>query len=188
MALVFVIALIGFIGLAVVYISLRLPDSSPRRRFGRPTVDKSTSKPTSQLLSSHPKARSMEIVGQPQTDLSIYYSNKSEKSDKKNRASRRQVEQMMRGELGISTEPSPVETSSVEESLSDTDITTEELARWKDLPSSECSELFKQKLRGADLTAVYKDKSQALQEALDKMVGISSGSTEMATSPASNYL
>ncbi len=164
MSLFFALALIGFFGLAVVYIALRLPDINPRKRFGQTTTEKSKPLPPLQSPASRKRGRYMEIVGRPHTDMSIYFSEAQRKPDRKSIATRHQVEKQVGDQLGVASTSSPLDTSHNSEPSSATDIDTEELARYPSMSTSEQKAWRAQKLDGVS------EKQQAVKEAINKLV------------------
>lgn len=162
MSVVFALGIIAFIGFALVYVALRLPDINPRKRFGKPT----TVEPSKPVQSSAPRRRGryMDIVGQPHTDLSIYFSASERQPDKNSFANRRQVEKMMGDKIGVSTSP-PLDDRYESQTSSDNEIAYEELARYPSMSSSEQRDWKRRKLDG-----LY-EKEQAVKEATSQLVG-----------------
>ena len=165
MTVLFALAIIAFIGLAVVYVSLRLPDVNPRKRFGKPTAD--NSKPSKPLHSSASKTRGkyMEIVGQPHTDISIYFSDTKRKPDKKCIATRHQVEKQVGDLLGVTSPSSPLENSYDSPPSSANEFSTDELERYPSMSPSEQQQWKSDKLDGVS------EKQQAVNEALSQLSG-----------------
>ena len=165
MNVLFVLAIIGFIGLAVVYVSLRLPDVNPRKRFGKPTADQP--KPSKPLHTSTSRARGqyMEIVGQPHTDISIYFSDAPRQPNKKCLASRHQVEKLVGDQLGIKSPSSPLENSDDRSPSSASEFSTDELDRYPSMSPSE------QRRWRSDKLGEVSEKQQVVKEAISQLVG-----------------
>ena len=161
----FVLAIIGFIGLAVVYVSLRLPDVNPRKRFGKPTADQPKPSKPLRTSTSRRRGRYMEIVGQPHTDISIYFSDVPRQPNKKCLASRHQVEKLVGDQRGITSPSSPVENSNDRSPSSADEFSTDELDRYPSMSPSEQKKWRSDKLDGVS------EKQQAVNAALSQLSG-----------------
>lgn len=161
----FVLAIIGFIGLAVVYVSLRLPDVNPRKRFGKPTADQSKPSKPLHTSASRTRGRYMEIVGQPHTDISIYFSDTPRQPNKRCLASRHQVEKLVGDQLGITSPSSPLENSYDRSPSSASEISTDELDRYPSMSPSEQKKWRSDKLDGVS------EKQQVVNNALSQLTG-----------------
>lgn len=161
----FVLAIIGFIGLAVVYVSLRLPDVNPRKRFGKPTADQPKPSKPLRTSTSRTRGRYMEIVGQPHTDISIYFSDVPHQPNKRCLASRHQVEKLVGDQLGITSPTSPLENSYDSSQSSASEFSTDELDRYPSMSPSEQKKWRSDKLDGVS------EKQQAVNKALSQLSG-----------------
>jgi hypothetical protein len=161
----FVLAIIGFIGLAVVYVSLRLPDVNPRKRFGKPTADQPKPSKPLRTSTSRTRGRYMEIVGQPHTDISIYFSDVPRQPNKRCLASRHQVEKLVGDQLGITSSTSPLENSYDSSQSSASEFSTDELDRYPSMSPSEQKKWRSDKLDGVS------EKQQAVNKALSQLSG-----------------
>ena len=161
----FVLAIIGFIGLAVVYVSLRLPDVNPRKRFGKPTSDQPKPSKPLHTSASRTKGRYMEIVGQPHTDISIYFSDTPRQPNKRCLASRHQVEKLVGDQLGITSPSSPLENSDDRSPSSASEFSTDELDRYPSMSPSE------QRRWRSDKLGEVSEKQQVVKEAISQLVG-----------------
>lgn len=161
----FVLAIIGFIGLAVVYVSLRLPDVNPRKRFGKPTSDQPKPSKPLHTSASRTRGRYMEIVGQPHTDISIYFSDAPRQPNKKCLASRHQVEKLVGDQLGITSPSSPLGNSDDRSPSSASEFSTDELDRYPSMSPSE------QRRWRSDKLGEVSEKQQVVKEAISQLVG-----------------
>lgn len=161
----FVLAIIGFIGLAVVYVSLRLPDVNPRKRFGKPTADQPKPSKPLHTSASRTRGRYMEIVGQPHTDISIYFSDAPRQPNKKCLASRHQVEKLVGDQLGIKSPSSPLDNSDDRSPSSAGEFSTDELDRYPSMSPSE------QRRWRSDKLGEVSEKQQVVKEAISQLVG-----------------
>lgn len=107
----------------------------------------------------------MEIVGQPHTDISIYFSDVPRQPNKRCLASRHQVEKLVGDQLGITSPTSPLENSYDSSQSSASEFSTDELDRYPSMSPSE-----QKKWREDKLGEVSK-KQQVVNNALSQLTG-----------------
>ena len=107
----------------------------------------------------------MEIVGQPHTDISIYFSDVPRQPNKRCLASRHQVEKLVGDQLGITSSTSPLENSYDSSQSSASEFSTDELDRYPSMSPSEQKKWRSDKLDGVS------EKQQAVNKALSQLSG-----------------
>lgn len=185
MILWFYIALIAFLGLAVIY------HRSIRRRFSKRRYGASGTSPKAETTASPPSARKkiqgryVDIVGIPHTDLSIYYRPKRPKRDRSHTLTRRQIESRMRDQLDIPSEDMPLSVPD-EAPLSAGEIRSDELAHIATMTEQEVAQ--DKRLQSVDYNEVYVSKSQAINDAIQKLLMPESSSPKSAITPMKEFL
>ncbi len=107
----------------------------------------------------------MEIVGQPHTDISIYFSDAPRQPNKKCLASRHQVEKLVGDQLGITSPSSPLGNSDDRSPSSASEFSTDELDRYPSMSPSE------QRRWRSDKLGEVSEKQQVVKEAISQLVG-----------------
>lgn len=105
----------------------------------------------------------MEIVGQPHTDISIYFSDAPRQPNKKCLASRHQVEKLVSDQLGITSPSSPLENSYDRSPSSASEISTDELDCYTSMSPSEQKKWRSDKLDGVA------EKQEVVNKALSQL-------------------